>query len=226
MIKQLALLAVLAITMTGCIGGKDLSTTTTTIKPDGSIVTVTTNVNNSDTHSWTVASVQHSRAEQARLAAMTESVMKTDTCVDCTGEGRAWSEAFKVLVVGYGENFKFNKFMLEKPKSGYDVFDTSINVLGKVATVGIWGYSGVELGKAIMNGAGDESRFNTQGDITLTDSGNKTFTEAHATTGKGDPTTTMDNSSNPATVMAAPEVEEEIEDDSEATGHGQDEEEA
>ena len=200
--KMMALLGVLMIALTGCVG-KDYSTVTQTIKPDNTVITETTNVNNSDTHSWTQAAIKHSEAEAGRISAMTVSVMAADTCVNCTGEGKAWSDAFKVLVVGYGDNFKTREFNLEKPTSGYDVAKEVVKGVVTVGTAGVYTYGGVELGKALMEGAGDTT---SMGDgAVVTDSLNKTSIEAHATAGNGDPINTLDQS-----VPVEEEPEEEL----------------
>lgn len=207
--KVAALLAVIMVGLTGCLQ-TPMSTVTTTLKPDNTLITETTNVNNSDTHSWTVASSEHDKAEGKRIAKMTEEVMESEACNDCSDEGKAWASAFKTLAVAYGDNFKPSEFTLKKPTSGMDVLDNGIGVLGKVATVGIYGYSAVEVTKAVVDGNKGTTTFN--GDATVDGSFNDTVTETHATTGKGNPTASQEVSTVGDTdILPEEETVEEVE---------------
>jgi hypothetical protein len=187
--KKVVLPIALLLSLSACIGGKDLSTTTETLRPDGTLITTTTNVNNSDTHSWAQAYKSHVEQDQAKKVGMAKAISREGSCENCTDEGKAWSEAFKVMAIAYGHNFQSDEFTLERPTNGYDLGKVAIEGLVDLGKVATFTYGGVELGKALVNGAGSSIQMGDEGHVES--SFNTSNIEAHATAGSGDPVTTM-----------------------------------
>ena len=132
---------------TACVGGVFEGSTVTEIQQtDGTVVTTTTNVNNSDSHDYYVGAIKHVEADSQKLSMMTASVMSSPACSDCTEEGKAWATAFKMVVVGYGVNFKANPYTAEKSKGVWDVTEAVVNGAVKIATGGILSYGDFKMG--------------------------------------------------------------------------------
>lgn len=188
-LKTAVISAVMFFGLSACVFDKNLSTTTTELKPDGTLTTTVTNVNNSDTHSWTKAYQSHVEQDTAKKIGMAQAISGSGACENCTDEGKAWSKAFNVMAIAYGDNFQSDEFTLAKPTNGYDIAGKVVDGvvdLGKTAT---YVTGGVELGKALIGGAGSSIQMGDNGSVE--GSFNNSNVEAHATAANGDPTTTM-----------------------------------
>lgn len=204
--------------MLGGCGVMDKSEVKTVRSPDGTITTTRTNVNNSDFTDYSEASQEHSMSEQRRISDMAEALMGQDLCKDCSPEGKAYAQSFKAVMLGYGTNFRPSTFNLDKPKTMHDTIGKVVDGTVGILRTGVVAYGAVELGKAIMQGAGDDT------DITMGDGGavdgsfNTKISENHATTGSGNPTATQDNSEGSGSESVGEEEGEGEEGGGEPTG--------
>lgn len=178
----------------GCIPGFDSGSTITQIQQtDGTVVTTTTNVNNSDSHDYYVGAIKHVEADSQKLSLMTASVMNSPACSDCTEEGKAWATAFKMVVVGYGVNFKANPYTAEKSKGVWDVTEAVVNGAVKIATGGILSYGDFKMGYGSegVGGFGEGVRIEMGDSSSIIGSFHEQDTTTSAITNEGDSVVTV-----------------------------------
>ena len=170
MIKKVLTGLAMVFMLSSCMVGADTGSTVTQIDlGDGVVQTTTTNVNNSDVHSYFEASGKHSEAESKRVSSMVEKVMGSSNCEDCTDEGKAWSGAFKVMAIAFGDNFKPTEYKGSRPLNGYDVMDGAVGdvvditnrLLNPFGFVGSGGSGGGNLIKATDSGVVNVDMSNT-----------------------------------------------------------------
>jgi len=190
------MVVILSLTMTGCIGGLfgSGSTVTSTVLSDGTVVTETTNVNNSNTAAYFRGYEVHVTKDSATRTSMAKSVMTIGDDGTCVGECKGWQEAFKANAIAYGTNFQATPYTLEKPKDLMDVVDSGVKVIGGVLEKGTMVYGAVEFGKALVESKGDTT-------VTMGNKGSiegafhSSAEEVHATVlgEDGQPVATIDN---------------------------------
>ena len=173
------------------------STVTNTVLTDGTEITETTNVNNSNTHDYFKSYETHVTKDSEARASMAKSVMTIGDDGSCVGECKGWQEAFKANAIAYGSNFQPTPYTLEKPKDLMDVVDTGVKVVGGVLEKATYVYGGVELGKAVLSNTGS-TEVNMGDNGSISGSFVDTTTEVHATQiGDGGPDASIDNSQMP-----------------------------
>jgi len=214
------LLTIITLVLTGCAGTMDKSRVTITDLPDGTRTTLTTNVDNSPAYGDQQAYGRDIESEGKRLASQTESIMAP--CVDCSPGERAWSQAFKIMTLGYGVNFKVSRFELEKSKTWTDVASEAIKPLTNLGKVTVLASAAVEFADKMLDKAGTTN-------IQMGDSGvidgsfNKQSYESQASTLYGDAEVNTEVSQDKAQTTSASEDKEE-EGDLYCTGDSQCEE--
>lgn len=183
------MLLVIPMTLVGC-SGKDLSTVTVTEKPDGTKVTQTTNVNNSDTAAYHASNAKQMESESNRISNMTEDVMKPSGTQD--PEARAWENAFKSVMIAFGDNFSPAKPTGEAPETWINVASKAIDPIARVVTGGIYAGAAVSFADKMMDR--DAGTTVNMGDGGTVDGSFNTEThESKASTLNGD--ANIDNSS-------------------------------
>jgi len=206
MIKLLGV-ALVAFMLTACAG--QMSTVTVTEHVDGTRVTQTTNVNNSDTAAYYGSVKAHSEAEERRVVGMSEHMMKPSGAQD--PEARAWENAFKSAMMAFGDNFKPTQYSGEKNKTWIDVAEKAVPVIGSFMNTATMAGGGVAIADKLL----DREVGNT---INMGDGGtvDGSFnTEKHESTAKtlyGDASVNnVDNSVKEEIPAEEPEEEEEEE---------------
>lgn len=150
------------------------------------MITTTTNVNNSDSHDYYIGAIKHKQSDSAKLSSMTASVMGSNSCKDCTDEGKAWAGAFKMLILGYGDNFASEAYTAEKAKGLYDVAETIVNGVVKVSTGGILSYGDFKMGAGSTGGGyGEGLRIDMGDGGSIVGSFTEQTTTTTATTAEG-----------------------------------------
>jgi len=178
-----AVLSGMILVLSGCAGMMDKSQVTVTDLPDGTRTTITTNVDNSPAYGDQQAYGRHIEAEGKRLASQTKDIMKP--CENCPPGERAWSQAFKIMALGYGDNFKVARFELEKSKTWTDVASEAIKPLTNLGKVSVISSAAVSFADKMLDKAGSTNIQMGEGG-TIDGSFNEQSYESNASTLYGD----------------------------------------
>ena len=201
--KFIAVLATLAF-LGGCAG--EMSTVTVTERPDGTRVTTTSNVNNSDTAAYYGSVSAHSASEGARVSSMVEDIMQPSGTEN--PEARAWENAFKTAMIAYGDNLRPRDYSGQKNKTWIDVaYKAVAPLIGAIETATIAG-AVVSVVGDMASGGGDTVISQGEGG-TVEGSFNKETNEASTLYGDAQ-VNNPDNSVNENPVT--PESEDDSED--------------